>query len=50
MLRFGMIAVLGSDEACVAEVVAMLRLLCSWVEGNYWIIRRSEKLERVRTD
>ena len=28
MLRFGTDAVLGPEEACVAEVVAMLHLLC----------------------
>ena len=48
MLRFGIVAVLGSDDASVAEVVAMLRLLYNWVEGKFGLVRRSEMLEKVR--
>ena len=46
MLRFGIVAVLGDGEACVA----MLRLLCSGMDGPFWLIRRSERLEKARTD
>lgn len=45
-----MVVVLGNNEACVAEVVAILRLLCNCVDGDFWLIRRSEKLEKVRME
>ncbi len=44
-----MVAVLENNEA-FAAVVAMLRLLCIRVDGNFWLGRRSEKLEKVRMD
>ena len=50
MLRFAMVAVFGDDETSVKEVVAMLRLLCGWVDGGFGLVRRSEELEKVRID
>ena len=45
-----MVAVLGNNEAGVAEVVAILRLLCNCADGDFCLIWGSEKLEKVCVD